>query len=458
MPGSETPPGDTGYENVAVCWSDDPSWTLQHWDALEPSELPSTHLVRVDELLVPAAARARPPAATWVKTGDGVDGIALYRRRGGAESNITASGGDETPPSGAAVMSEVTRRSQFAPNAVFCTQGMRAAATEKEKFGPFRVAPRYQGLGGAGPQPVAATHDRSRPTRDRIAALGDGRRVAVAVIDTGFGQGRYRSRQVEPFVTPRCLVSADTEDLPDFNLDGTLDAVAGHGTFVAGQIVEAEPQVRIQMIRAVDRQGAVSDLSLAKAIDALCELEGGAPDILNLALGGWTHYNAEPPAVAARLRALHRQGTAIVAAAGNLSSDRKFWPAAMEEVIGVGAVTRNAGKWVPTDYSNHGDWIKAAVEADTVVGPFYENFTSTDPARPDSPGISFDGFAEWEGTSFLAPQLAAAIARQMLRDERLSPRAAWERIAGGAGNTRPDRMANAVVLTREALSSVEGVR
>lgn len=451
MSGPQTRSDNGGYETVAVCRSEDPDWRLEDWREFDEADLDSTHLVKADELLVRPDAGRRPDPAAWEETDEAVPGFVLYRRREGASQNAKDRG--ETPMSGIRVMREAGADPGIAPNAVFCSQGLRA--TNREEIGPFRVAPAYQGLGN-GPRPPDVPY--GTVGAPPLVQPTSGRRITVGVIDTGLAQGRFFPSSLEPFVVARCLVQADTEDPPDFDLDGRLDAVAGHGTLVAGTIARAEPQVLIQMVRAVDKQGAVTDTGLATAIETLLVEQGGAPDILNLSLGGWTWDDEEPPAIADKLRELHGHGTAIVAAAGNLASTRKFWPAAMPEVIGVGAVKRRRAEWVATSYSNRGSWIDAAVEARPVVGTFFENFTSKpDETEPESPAITFAGSVQWEGTSFLAPQVAGSIAR-LMRRERLSPHAAWQRLADSATNSSPSEMPEARVFTRELLDAAGGAR
>lgn len=410
---------ETEYVDVAVCSTENRKWELKDWEAFDAEvTLDETFLVRADELLLPAGDA---PPAGWAPTGEQVGRLRRHRRRAlGVPSKL--------PPSGVPVLEAVASHPTASPNAVFCVQALRPEDTQEEN-GPFTVAPRYQGIGGDGPQPEELERELRAPRR--------GRRVQVAVVDTGLGQGRYACRALEPFVAARGLVAAAVEDHPDLDHDEELDPVAGHGMAVAWQVPVRERQTQLHVARAVDRQGAVTDFDLAQALAELRQIVDAPFDVLNLSLGGWTYNDAEPPAVAAVLKQLIDEGTAVVAAAGNQSSDRPFWPAAMPDVIGVGAAVRSGDEWVAEEWSNRGPWVKVAVEARTPVGAFYEQFRG------------FQGGARWQGTSFLAPQVAGAVARMAVK-HGLTGQEAWMRLE--SDEPSPADMPNALTLTTEALA------
>jgi subtilisin family serine protease len=140
--------------------------------------------------------------------------------------------------------------------------------------------------------------------------------------------------------------------------------------------------------------------------------------------------------------ALLGMGVIVVAAAGNYSTSRKFYPAAFTSrpvpsgqlpLISVGALNPNGSKAL---FSDGGQWITAWAAGAAVVSTFPTDVNgSREPeislhAHPASkfpadgspfaeraaldPDDYSGGFAVWSGTSFSAPLLAAHIARSLL--------------------------------------------
>jgi Subtilase family len=131
-------------------------------------------------------------------------------------------------------------------------------------------------------------------------------------------------------------------------------------------------------------------------------------------------------------------GVAVVAAAGNYSTSRRFYPAAFSRqpsavpVISVGALNPNGSRAL---FSDGGGWVRAWAAGAAVVSTYPDDVNgSLTPQvrvrpRPDggSPaggraddreGLDPDdfrgGFATWSGTSFAAPLIAAQLAAQLL--------------------------------------------
>jgi hypothetical protein len=157
---------------------------------------------------------------------------------------------------------------------------------------------------------------------------------------------------------------------------------------------------------------------------------------------GYYHETAgtfdDEGALVSALRALSSTGVAVVAAAGNGSSDVEFFPAAFATgafdvpVVSVGA--NNPGglnKSGPTVsvYSNTGAWVTSYRCGTAVVSTMPTTFDgsirsvlnvpgSTNPTRGS---IDLDdysgGFGQWSGTSFAAPALAGDIAAYLAGEE-----------------------------------------
>jgi len=138
-------------------------------------------------------------------------------------------------------------------------------------------------------------------------------------------------------------------------------------------------------------------------------------------------------------------GVTVVAAAGNYSTSRKFYPAAFAPslapiyqvpLISVGALNPNGAQAV---FSDGGRWITAwasgaimistfPVDVQGSLGPEIRMRMHPDNALPDGvelpgeraaldPDDYHGGWAAWSGTSFSAPLVAAHIAKALLSKE-----------------------------------------
>jgi subtilisin family serine protease len=275
----------------------------------------------------------------------------------------------------------------------------------------------------------------------------------VAVLDTGCGEHDWLpddivTREVFLDGVPLGLTdAANPEIYPDLYgpLDGEIDPVAGHGTFIAGLIRQAAPDADLLCIRAADALGVVAESSLLTIIEQLGVLlwryrnrkKGGRPiDVLNLSL---SYYHETPEdgyfslALFDALKALRLMGCVVVASAGNDAIDRPAFPAALwpwpgsdnglqpdpgTKPLAVGAL--NPSLRSTALFSNVGPWVNAYAPGAAVVSTipaFQGGLQAT--ARDDYDGrrretIDPDdyrgGFAIWSGTSFAAPLVAGRVA------------------------------------------------
>lgn len=184
--------------------------------------------------------------------------------------------------------------------------------------------------------------------------------------------------------------------------DGLLDPGAGHGTFAAGVVQQVAPSVAVRAHRVLDSDGIGSDVRVACAM--LRAAEEGA-DVLNLSLGSHTVDDEPPIALQAALDLLAERhpDILVVAAAGNDGSDRPCWPAAFPDVVAVGGLTPSLG---PAEWSNRGGWVTCSTVAEGIVSTYVEGRRAADPPAV----FGADAWACWTGTSFGAPQVAAAVA------------------------------------------------
>ncbi len=272
------------------------------------------------------------------------------------------------------------------------------------------------------------------------------RSVVAAVVDNGVDTTLpWFAGTVDP------LTPADVPgDLVDHH--GLLRTFAGHGTFVAGILLDEARrgrdqdgdqeghQVRVLSLVDTDADGYLSDASAAAAVDRLRDriAQGGpgAPAVVLLAWGGYTHDGAGLPLVTAAVDALVAlpSAPAVVAAAGNDAvADRLVYPASLRDVVGVAATTGDTPA-VPADFSNTGWWVEASATGRRLVGPFPlvrgVRTTGVHAGEVSKDVLDFDtGWARWGGTSASAARVAGVIAREVAEAEGgLSGAEAWQRV------------------------------
>lgn len=167
--------------------------------------------------------------------------------------------------------------------------------------------------------------------------------VTVAVIDSGLNAGHmYGPKNI---VAGRHFYWREEEDgkyyLPDgkqynyFSNDDTTDPV-GHGTVMAGIIADIAPGATIMPIRCFDAPAGDPwgyDSLLTSAIDYA--VEHGA-DVINLSVG----YHRVSPMLHDAVKRAVNAGCVVIAAVGHKGDATFSYPAAYEEVIGVGSTNR----------------------------------------------------------------------------------------------------------------------
>ena len=213
---------------------------------------------------------------------------------------------------------------------------------------------------------------------------------------------------------------------------GQLDGISGHGTFIAGLISNIAPQTRLEVVGLRNQEVDIGPLTRRKQLGlfetevaiAHAMLRRCDTDVIQCGFAFPTldeYPSVVFAAVIEELRAAHAPHSgrvAVVAPAGNEQSTRKYWPAAHPEVVGVASTNRrgNGRAW----FSNWGDWCDCCARGDYV----YSIFVHWDgPVEGESPDEieHFRGWARWDGTSFAAPKVSAAIAAEFVAGDRATP-------------------------------------
>ncbi len=238
--------------------------------------------------------------------------------------------------------------------------------------------------------------------------------VSIGVLDSGLAGG-WRNAQgyrpaflgTDPMSLERISGPGDLPSRPigQHPADNYLDPVAGHGTFIAGLIEQLTPGCEIRVQQVFEPEGDVGTFELSFWLWCLMEFVG--PDIVNFSFGGTGRDVLFGGLIGAYYE---RTDVVFVAAAGNEGSCVEQYPAALPSVVGVAGL----GPSGPAEWSNYGPWVDACAPGTDLVSSFFSHFDGDLPRINGIDSDDFDDWATWSGTSFAAPVVVAALAREMV--------------------------------------------
>ncbi|WP_012183363.1 S8 family peptidase [Salinispora arenicola] len=248
----------------------------------------------------------------------------------------------------------------------------------------FLSSPFNQGGPFGPPAPTAAATLKTPAETDR---------VAVSIVDTGF----WTDTPLPVDYLASDGVEVETET--DVDNDGLLDGDVGHANFIGGVIANHTDRAVLRVVRTLDTFGVCTEDELIASLGRV------HPDtkVINLSLGGYTADGTAPLGVQAALQqALSGLDRVVVAAAGNDGNrSDPFWPAAFagagESWSGqVVAVAAHDGVDL-CSWSNAGSWVSLVAPGQDVRSTYIDH------------ALFPEGWAQWSGTSFAAPRVAAEI-------------------------------------------------
>ncbi len=206
--------------------------------------------------------------------------------------------------------------------------------------------------------------------------------TVIAVIDTGLllNHPEFAGRIVPGY---------------DFvNNDGDPSDDNGHGTHTAGIIAAGIdngigmagvcPQCRLMPIKVLNQNNAGTWAGVANGL--LYAADHGAR-VVNLSLGAAVSSKTLEDAISYA----QAKGVLVIAAAGNMGVDRKFYPAALEGVIAVSATDNQDQRW---NLSNYGAYIDVAAPGYAIYST-YHDLTNY-----------YGGYTYMSGTSMASPYVA----------------------------------------------------
>jgi membrane-anchored mycosin MYCP len=250
-----------------------------------------------------------------------------------------------------------------------------------------------------------------------------GRGVRAGVLDTKL----FRHETLDDHYVGR------DDDLLDPGQD-TFTEFEGHCTFVASCILRQAPHAQLYLRHVLDRQG---DGSAWDSAVAIAEMAQAGLDVVNLSFGEFmTDDDAAPMVLAAAVRRFGPE-TVVVAAAGNngdatrllpgrvppgVTAETKSYPAALPDVIGVGAIDEH-GKLAPFT-PRPAPWISLYTRGTDLNAAYLRGKVSVATGEVAADGAActrqeeFHGAANWAGCSFAAGIVTGVIAAGVIPGRR----------------------------------------
>ncbi len=255
-----------------------------------------------------------------------------------------------------------------------------------------------------------------------------GRGIKVSVVDTGWHQDAADNGETPWLDDDVYPIEGDTETV----VPTDIGSYVGHGTFVAGVIRCLAPATDLEIEGVLKHAGAVYESDIAAELnEAMTDLEEGElPQLISISAGTYTRNNAgmlafELLAQVYRM-GLEDDGPLVVAAAGNENTNRKFYPAAYDWVVGVGALDERLST---PKFTNYGGWVDVWAHGTNLINAFpVGTYYVKEPGPTQGEQRDFTGMAQWSGTSFATPIVTGALAALMSENPGMTAREAKQEL------------------------------
>ena len=261
------------------------------------------------------------------------------------------------------------------------------------------------------PNKIAFDQINLFPTHALSKNLGEG--IKVAVIDAGLD---IHHPMFQDRLTPKSEWKdyIDNDNLPDEYGSPEL-AGFGHGTAVAGIILQVAPRATILPIRVIDENGLGDTDKVAEAIEWAVSQK---VDIINLSLG----TDAVSGAIQAMLIYAHNEGIYTIASAGNTGTEEVLFPANVKNELNVDLANDETWKNITKDWENKTSILGvASVNTNDTLSTFSSYGQSIDLTAPGEGIVTaypFSMLATVSGTSFAAPMVTGSLALALAEENQ----------------------------------------
>jgi subtilisin family serine protease len=213
------------------------------------------------------------------------------------------------------------------------------------------------------------------------------------------------NQETSPFVDQETSPFVDQETSPFVD---KIPPGFGHGTMVAGIVHLVAPNVRIVPVRAFDDNGSGT---IADVIQAINWAVAHDADVINMSFSAPQNSKELEAAIQNAIDA----NVICVASVSNSASPSPVYPAAIKNVIGVGATKDDD---TAAAFSDNGSDVALAAPGVAIYSPYPNN-----------------AYASASGTSFATPFVAGTAALLKSIDRNMKPSVAAATLDAGANST-----------------------
>ena len=284
----------------------------------------------------------------------------------------------------------------------------------KDLYENFRADPRYGGW-----VPTMGSNRIVIGPAHNINGGGEGgpRRADGALLRRSAGLGGFvrigvadTAMYLHTLLDGSCLAARSQRWTP---VDDRAPLASGHGTFVAGLILQQAPGATLVAEQILDADGQADSWEVAKS---LVRFSRAGLQVLNLSIECATADGEAPLVLSTAIDRLG-SGIQVVAAAGNHDPENEaddlrvpVWPAALDDVL---AVTAHDGTDRIPDWSAPVDlpWVDCAARGVDLVSVYPPlRLSRVRGGLAEVGAEAEDALVSWSGTSFAAATVTGLIA------------------------------------------------